>query len=64
MVSCSHVFIRINLTTSLKKLSLRKGRNYDEYDDLEKPTILDMYMIRTNVEIWESQYEMDTFQNR
>ena len=63
MVSCSHVFIRINLTTSLKKLSLRKIKNYAEDDDLEKPTILDMYMIRTSVEIWDTRYEMDTFQN-
>ena len=63
MVSCSHVFIRINLTTSLKKLSLRKRRNYEEDDDLEKPTILDMYMIRTKVKILDGQYDMDTFQN-
>ena len=63
MVSCSHVFIRINLNTSFKKLSLRKSKNYAEDDDLEKPTILDMYMIRTSVEIWDTRYEMDAFQN-
>ena len=63
MVSCSHQFVRINLTSSLKKLSLKKKRNCEDDDDLEKPSILDMYMIRTDVKIWDSQYEMDSFQN-
>ena len=35
---------------------MKKNNNYEEDDDLEKPTILDMYMIRTSEEIWDTHY--------
>ena len=59
MVSCSHMFLKISLTTSFKKISLRKRADYDPEEDLEKPTILEMYMLRSNSGIWESNYEFE-----
>ena len=54
MVSCSHMFVKISLTLSFKKLTLKKKENYDPKEDLEKSSILEMYMRRTNKDIWES----------
>ena len=59
MVSCSHQFVRINLTNNLKKINLKKNSNFDEEEDLEKPTVLEMYMVRTKSEVWDSSYEFE-----
>ena len=41
-----------------------KNPNYDEDDDLEKSTILEMYMIRTKSEIWDSPYKFELLKSR
>ena len=51
MVSFSHMFVKISLTSSFKKLTLKKKENYDPNEDLEKPSILEMYMRRTNKDV-------------
>ena len=64
MVSCSHMFVKISLTSSFKKLTLKKKENYDPTKDLEKPSILEMYMRRTNKDIWESNYVYEMYKDR
>ena len=64
MVSCSHQFVKISLTTSFKKITLKKRANYDPDEDLEKPSILEMYMKRMKSEIWESTYEFETYNHQ
>ena len=59
MVSCSHDFVMLNLTNNLKKINLKKISNYDEEEDLEKPTVLEMYMVCMKSEVWDSRYDFE-----
>ena len=64
MVSCSHDFVRLNLTNNLKKINLKRKSNYDDEEDLEKPTVLEMYMIRMKSEVWDSQCDFEMVQHQ
>ena len=59
MVSCSHNFVRLNLTKNLEKINLKINCNYDEEKYLEKPTVLEMYMVSTKSDVWDSPYEFE-----
>ena len=58
MVSCSHIFRTVNLNTSSRKLDLTGldsilGCEKEGRHTLEKPSILDLYMTRMNLDFWE-----------
>ena len=64
MVSCLHDFVRLNLTNNLKKVNLKTNSNYDEEEDLEKPTVLEMYMVRMKSDVWDSRYDFEMVKHR
>ena len=38
---------------------MKRNSNYDEEEDLEKPTVLEMYMVRTKSDVWDSPYDFE-----